>query len=536
MLSKNKIEKKLKGYVKGHLGKGYSKHAVKEVLVKHGYDESYIDKLLKRHSKLQFAKKSAIIALLLFTMSIFLFNLLPINKPQEITGAAISNIDEGCCTAICQQTSKNECYDKFVGNKKCSELEECNVGCCIDREGYCLTNYLYGNCINGYGMHTNKDCSEIVFCRNITDKSYTSRLYSIKKGAGIIALKPAADYYKSSFNIRYYLYDKADVLSVAAEIKDNKKLIDIVILYDDGFHNDGAKGDNLYGNNWLSSKINDFWGFKKLDVDIVIKYIDGTQQLISRAHSMVVLSNNKCLPISDGWGLNKNYSIIFAAQNYENLSNGWQQFETDVQNFLNSLFSIGEFLDNKDNFNIYRLEQSLSYFNIPTLIGIISNSCPDYSNKKDLVVVLDNNEDYCVSERSKVIRANPIALFYNNITNLPINNTFEDFCNYVLTPKKLADGIISFATPPTITVQTSDNIIYNTTAVNLLFTISAINYPINSSVFLDTALISSKILNEESTENINLALTNGTNAVLISIIDKNRNKAFAQLLLNASIQ
>lgn len=539
MLSKNKIDKKLKKYIKEHLSKGYSKNAVKHVLVNHGYNENYVDGLIRKHRELQFVKTYSIFVSLLFVISIFAFNLIKINQPQQITGLATTTSgDDGCCTSVCQQTSKNECYGKFAEGRKCNELEECNVGCCIDKEGYCLTNYLYGNCIGNYGAIINRDCNNIIFCKNITDKSYAARRYSIagKKGAGTSTLKPAADYYKSSFNIQYYFYDKTNVLSVKAEIKDNSKIIDIIELYDDGSHNDGAKNDNLFGNNWLSSNMKDFDGFKKLDVDIDVKYSDETQQSIMKTQSITVLSNNECLPIYAEWGQNKTYSIIFAADNYDTLNDGYQKYGTDVNNFLNVLFSIDKFSSNKDKFNIYRLEQSLSYFNVPTLINVVSNYCPGYSNKKDLVIVLDNNEQYCMIESNRVARVNPQAIFYKNITKPEINETFADFCSYVLTPKKLADEIIAFATPPKIVVHTMDNMTYNASTINLSFTVSAINYPVNNSVFLDNELISNKAINEENSDNIELNLANGTNAILIKSVDKNRNKAFAQILLNTTLQ
>ncbi|MEK6827785.1 MAG: hypothetical protein AABX78_00385 [Nanoarchaeota archaeon] len=540
MLSKNNIDKKLNKYMKEHLSKGYSKHAVKKVLVNHGYDEFYVDGLLKRHSESQIVKKYAVFVSLLFLISFFSFNFISIKQPQQIIGyvTTISSSNDGCCTSICQQTSKDECYGKFIVGKKCNELEECNVGCCIDKEGYCLTNYLYGNCISGNGFHINRDCGNIIFCRNLTDKSYTSRQYNIKnkKGAGITTVKPPADYQKSSFNIKYYLYDKTDVLSVAAELRDGENLVDSIALYDDGSHNDGAKDDNLYGNNWLSSKIKDFDGFKKLDMDIIVKYSDGEEQSISNASSLLVLGNNKCLPIYTEWDKpSERHSIIFAAQNYET-DDGYQKFGTDVNNFLSVLFSTGKFSNNKDEFNFYRLEQSLSYFNIPTLINIASNFCPSYSNKKDLIILLDNNEDYCILENLRVVRVNPQVLLYKNITNAQINETFADFCSYVLTPKKLADEIIIFATPPKIVVNTLDNLTYITSIINLSFTVSALNYPINYSVFLENSLILNRISAEETTDSIVLNLTNGTNAILISSKDKNKNTAFSQLLLNITLQ
>ena len=531
MLSEKKVDKKLKGYIKEHLSKGYSKHSVKKVLANHGYDENYIGELIRKHSELQFVKAYSIFVSLLFAISILAFNFMPSNQ-QKITGYATASGNEGCCTSICQQTSKSECYGKFAAGGKCNELNECNVGCCIDKEGYCLTNYLQGNCVSGYGTNINKDCQDIVFCRNITDKSYASRLYSIagKKGLGMPAFKPVADYYNSSFNMQYYIYDKTDVLSVRAEIKDNGKIIDSIELYDDGSHNDGAKNDNLYGNNWLSSKIRDFDGFEKLDVDITVKQADGSRQSVNKTQSFAVLNNNKCLPIFNEWGPNQNSSIIFAADNYELLSDGYQKFEADVHNFANALFSIDKFKNS--GLNIYRLEHSLSYFNIQTLMSIASSSCPSYSNKKDIIILLDNNEKYCVPEGLRAIRVNPQAMFYKNITNFAINDTFADLCSFALTPQKLADEIIVFVTPPKISVNTLENITYNLSAINLSFSVSATNYPVNTSIFLGNSLVFNRISNDEIAENILLNLTKGTNFVFIKSVDKNKNKAFAQLLLN----
>lgn len=535
MLSKKKIDKRLKNYIKEHLGKGYSKHAIRHVLINHGYDENYVDGLFKRHSELQFVKAYSVFVSLLFVLSIFAFNLMPIKQSQQITGYAVSGGTEGCCTSICQQTSKNECYGKFIAGGKCQEIEECNVGCCIDKEGYCLTNYLSGNCISSYGTNINKDCNDLVFCRNITDKSYASRRYSIKnKIAGFSSSKSTADYYKSSFNIQYYVYDKTNVLSVTAKIKDNGKVIDSIALYDDGSHNDRTKNDNIYGNNWQSSKISDFEGFRKLNVNIIVRYSDNSQQFINKTQSITVIKDNKCLPIFTEWGNDKKHSIIFAAQNYD--AHGYQKFETDAENFLNVLFSIDKFSQNKGNVNIYRLEQSLSYFNIPTLASIASSSCPSYSNKNDMIIVLDANEQYCVAESNKITRVSPQVLFYQNISSRELNESFADFCSYILTPKKLADDIIAFARPPTIIISTSTNVTYNLSSLNLSFSISAVNYPVNYSVAVENVKVLDKITNGEVSDNIILSLINGTNAVLIRAVDKNKNKAFAPLLINTTIQ
>jgi|GEM_PF-6804368 hypothetical protein len=533
MLSKKKIDKRLRSYIKEHLSKGYSKQAVRHVLVNHGYDESYVDGLIRKHSELQLVKAYSIFVSLLFIISIFSFNILQIKNQPQVTGYAVSASVEGCCTSICQQTSKQACYGRFAAGAKCADLEECNVGCCIDKEGYCLTNYLRGNCMSSYGTNVNRDCKDLVFCRNITDKSYASRLYNIKnKAAGFSSAKSTADYYKSSFNIQYYVYDKTNLVSVTAYIKENGKLVDEIALYDDGSHNDGTKNDNIYGNNWQSSKISDFEGFKKLDTDIIVKYADNSQQFINKTQSIIVIKGSKCLPIFNEWGNEKKYGIIFAAQNYDS----FQKFGTDAENFLNILFSIDKFSQNKNNINMYRLEHSLSYSSIPTLASIASSSCPSYSSKKDLIILLDPNEQYCALESNRIIRVSPQALFYQNISNKELNESFADFCSYVLTPKKLADEIIAFATPPTIAVSTLANVTYNLSSLNLSFSISAVNYPVNYSVDVENVKILDKATDKEVSENIVLALTNGTNAVLVRAVDRNSNKAFAPILINTAIQ
>ncbi len=536
MLNKKTVHKKLMNYVKENSSKGYSGHAIKKTLIEHGYDEIYVDGLLRKHTELKFMKGYVVAVFLLFVISVFAFNFFPIKSMQQkITGFAVSTgaTEEGCCTSVCRQTSKNECYGSFTENKKCSEIKECDVGCCIDKEGYCLTNYLYGNCISNEGTHVKKECSDIIFCTNITDKSYSARQHSIKnnRAAGIAIVNPSASYYKSSFNIRYYLYDKANVLYVQAAINGAGSLGDLLTLYDDGSHNDGAKNDNLYGNNWRSSGITDFNGFKKLDIDIIVKYTDGTWQTISKALAIVLLNNNKCLPVYSDWKESNSISIIIASQNYESQ----QEFEEDSQSFLNSLFSVEKFSSNKDSFNIYRLEQSLSYPDMQGLLTVASSSCPSYSSKKDLVVVLDSKEDYCVLERPNVIRVNPQVLFYKNISSAEISSAFDNLCNYITTPKKLAGDILYFAGPPAIVFHTPENINYSQSAVNLSFTISSSHYPVEYFVFLDDVLIASKKFSGEIKETIPINLANGTNIVLVKAVDKNKNTAFAQLVLNATI-
>lgn len=540
MLSKTKIDKKLELYIREHLSKGYSRKAVKKVLLDYGYDESYVESLLKKHREVQFVKKYALVASLLFLISFSIFNLIPTKSNQQISGFAtvLSTSDEGCCLSVCKQTSKNECYGKFVENKKCDELEDCTVGCCVDKEGYCLQNYLYGNCMNGEGFNIYKDCNDIIFCRNITDKSYWARAYSIKdkKGAGFANVIPIAGYYKSSFNIRYYLYDKKDVISVSANIKDANTIIAAVELYDDGSHNDAAKNDNLYANNWDSSVLDTFLGFKNLQIDINVAFADGTKQSMSNAKSFVVLSNSKCLPVYTEWSSSEQkLGMIFAAQRYDNLSDGFSEFENDVNSFWSQLSALSKFSTNKELLNVYRLEDSLSYQDVLTLKGTVSKYCPGYNTNKDLIILLDKAEDYCVEEEG-IVRINSQVFFYKNASNIEILELLDDFCKYALTPKKFADYILDFIVPPKIVFNTLDNITYNVSAINLSFKISSKNYPVVDSVTVNAVEVHTKTIDKDTEEIIEITLVNGTNEILVDAEDKEENIAFAQLLLNTTIE
>lgn len=88
MLHKTIVDKKLRAYIKKHLGKGFSKDSVRKVLVDHGYEESYIQRLLLKHSETQFVKNYALAVLMAFIVSILSFDIIPTESQQKITGYA----------------------------------------------------------------------------------------------------------------------------------------------------------------------------------------------------------------------------------------------------------------------------------------------------------------------------------------------------------------------------------------------------------------------------------------------------------------
>ena len=79
----------------------------------------------------------------------------------SITGLVV-NDDIGCCQLTCQETVRDKCSSNFYPDEECNKLDQCNVGCCIDEEGYCLSNYLKGNCKNMFVQKS--ECNQFPYC------------------------------------------------------------------------------------------------------------------------------------------------------------------------------------------------------------------------------------------------------------------------------------------------------------------------------------------------------------------------------------
>ena len=126
MLNKKRINKKLRNYIKSYSRKGYSKHSITEVLVEHGYDESYVDGLIKKHHEVEFVKKYSLIGSLTFIFLLISLNFIYQNKEGATAYVAKDTDEKVCCIQECLEKSKNECNGDFE-NKKCSEVEECSA-------------------------------------------------------------------------------------------------------------------------------------------------------------------------------------------------------------------------------------------------------------------------------------------------------------------------------------------------------------------------------------------------------------------------
>ena len=74
MLRKSDIDKKLDKYIRQNLGKGHSKASIKNILVKHGYDESYVEKSIRKQTEISFVNRLSIVTIMLFLAIIAIAN------------------------------------------------------------------------------------------------------------------------------------------------------------------------------------------------------------------------------------------------------------------------------------------------------------------------------------------------------------------------------------------------------------------------------------------------------------------------------
>jgi len=125
------IKANIHEYIKVNLSKGHSLTYIKKWLIRYGYDQGFVSKLIKGIRAKEFIKKlllsSFIVALL------FLFVSLPVFD-QSITGAVVLN-------------------------------EE---GCCIDNAGYCHDSYLETRCNSEDFMYLEYGCIDLPYCEDKT--------------------------------------------------------------------------------------------------------------------------------------------------------------------------------------------------------------------------------------------------------------------------------------------------------------------------------------------------------------------------------
>src|SRR3989344_3041848 len=219
---------------------------------------------------------------------------------SDFIGSATTLL-EGCCGLTCTQSSEAECPTTFYPGQECSQISSCSVGCCIDNEGYCLSNYLRGTCEeNDYRFLEKNECLHEPIC--ITEPEKESLRGNIgypyvfrANAGGFVFTDRFSGTVGDSFTIKSFLFDITDIYRLRAQLSadDFSKTL---AFFDDGAHGDGNANDGVFAAVWIAEGIPDFLGIKKIDINAVVN--DNSRGLLP---DYVLLSSNQCKTMGKQW-------------------------------------------------------------------------------------------------------------------------------------------------------------------------------------------------------------------------------------------
>ncbi|MFW6220576.1 MAG: hypothetical protein ACOC3X_02775 [Nanoarchaeota archaeon] len=363
-----------------------------------------------------------LVTLLLFIVfSIYVISNSHINLKLEQTGS-------GCCEDVCKELKESDCPGKYHHGKSCFEINECNVGCCIDNEGYCFSNYLEGNCIkNGFTFISEHECDnhfECLFTNEDSLVGFTGLNVNKKEDASdsVVSYIESNTHTKGDkFTIKY--------MAPFSTNKDVKARINYdgyektIKLYDDGMHDDGNKDDGLYAGKWDSSDYLHVHGIQKIPYSIIV---DG--ELVENTNFNIIISSNTCSPLVNQFNKSNRNIIFIISSDVDEFSD----YKEVAYFILNSIVRLNALSIHDYNYLIVNKPIGLSDVNFAK--NFIESSCTnDYNPSRDFVFFIDKNYNKCTIN-SRFIHLSP--MFFIN------SNKIREYDNYLDLMNNFCDVII----------------------------------------------------------------------------------------------
>lgn len=415
---------------------------------------------------------------------------------------------DGCCTLTCKQSDENYCPGFFEAGENCNEIEQCNIGCCLDEEEYCLGNFLKGNCerLNGKFI-SKKECRQHVPCltepslESLRDYTGFPFIFENEYG-GMSSIMPVSGERGDFFKIRAVVSEHEEIDSVMALINITPAQT-AVLLYNDGNHGDGNDNDTIFSNQFDSSIIPEFYGIKNMNVELSMH--NGMDTVNTANLSFTLVDNTDCLPIFKLWQDNSSKKeIIFAGYDYTD-NTIKQELGKNAESAIGALLSIDYFRDELDEFNFYITLENTGVKDFDYMQAYVGGQCPIYNNLEDYVILFDKNEQQC-KQQGKLIITNPILYPDNQeIKNIDdFDQLMDNFCIYMLTEQKLIENEMLKYEEPEITVtKPLNNSVFDTSEVEVIFTITdSKNTYMDYSVYLDTDLQETTYLSGTATSGV----------------------------------
>lgn len=446
--------------------------------------------------------------------------------------------DSGCCTLTCKQANENDCPNFFELGKKCNEIEKCNIGCCVDEEGYCLANFLKANCerLNGRFI-SKKECRQHVHCLTepylLSLRGYTGFPFIFEnEDSGMLSVIPISGEREDTFKIRQVVFEREGLDRVEAVINLTTTQ-SRVQLYNDGAHGDGNENDTIFANQWDSSIVSSFHGTKNIRVDINI-YRNGRVNNSGSTY-LTLIDNIKCLPIFKLWQDNASKKgIIFVGYNYDE-NTVKRELRKDAEAVIGALLPLNYFENELDELNFYIILKNMSEKDSRYIHNYIKAQCSLYNELEDYVVLFDKNQLMC-KQHGKLIITNPTL--YPDIEEVQsindLGSLMDNFCVYMLTEEKVRQNTMLKYEAPKITVaKPLNNSVFNINNIETSFIITdSKNTYLDYEVYLDTDIEETRYLKGTATSGVWVAgnlgnLPDGWHELHVEALDSDGNLGFS---------
>jgi hypothetical protein len=491
--------------------------------------------------------KKQIFVFLSIVITIVLTFTLISNRENFVGLVAYANI--GCCDLICQETSLAECPGNLHPGQDCNSIKQCNVGCCIDKEGYCLDNYLKGSC-EDQGTFEAKSCINVPQCvveKEKQDMAQSIGYPIIYTQDSLIFSEPITGKWGLPFVVKALLFKQENISNIDVQITSTDHLENLT-LFDDGNHGDGNANDNLFAAVWQSKNVPPFKGIKNFELSQ-----NGNK-------NNLILSASDCLPLS-GHSINKNntQNIIFVGYEenkeitfFKNKANNLFNVITEIaiKKSLANIESVEEYFS-ENSYNYYVLAQSIDQPNKNLVLDKVINQCnfifninetpsnetnDEITKIKNIIFFLDEDFPYC-EQNKDYVHVNPEFIINASVTsdNTTQTDFIENFCDYVITKEELKNKYMGELVPPYIQIN---EIIFNqedNPDINLDFTIyDNKNETINYTIYLDLdhplMYLKQNLTTNGTRINLNLTIPDGKHIMWIEAEDIDGNMELSKAI------
>ncbi len=398
-----------------------------------------------------------------------------------ITGTGLATFaNAGCCLPVCQQTAQSECFGAFEAGMECAALEQCNVGCCIDTEGYCLSNYLRGSCAAAVGEFiATRECPQEPQC--VTERAATSLLgFTGYEAAfpvsqhGILFTEPIAGRAGQPFTIRMQPFGNASEVRAALSSGGYQKAL---ALYDDGSHGDGNAADGLFAAVWSEPSFPAFEGIRRVNVSVAV---DGAEAATEDA---LFLTSTSCRPLRKPWEAPETRPDIIFVKAQDTTATVQLPHELEAL-FVLSHLAAAESLDALSEWNMDIISEPLASGDRSAARSVVGTHCTFYNAEQDTIIFFNPAITGCEQEPG-MITVNPRLIFNQSaLPGVPISTVLGSFCNLTTTEPQLRERIEQARSPPDVTLILPQNeSVYDVSAVAVSFQIndsrdSALSYEI----------------------------------------------------------